>query len=244
MKRTLLGVLTPSSNTALEPLTSAMVAGVPGVSAHFGRFRVTEISLGSGSQGQFELAPILDAARLLADARVDVIAWSGTSSGWLGFERDQVLCDAITRETGVPACTSVLAFNEIMTRTGRRRFGLVTPYLPDVQARIVAQYAATGFECVAERHTGQHVNFEFSEVSAEQLTGMAREVAAAGPDCLTTFCTNLRAAQLVPAWEAELGIPVYDTVATAVWKALRIAGVDTRLVQGWGSLFSEEFTDD
>ncbi len=32
------GVLTPSSNTALEPLTSAMVAMVPGVSAHFSRF--------------------------------------------------------------------------------------------------------------------------------------------------------------------------------------------------------------
>jgi len=244
MKRTLLGVLTPSSNTALEPLTSAMVAGVPGVSAHFGRFRVTEISLGAGSQGQFELAPILDAARLLADARVDVIAWSGTSSGWLGFERDRALCDAITRETGVPACTSVLAFNEIMTRTGRRRFGLVTPYLPDVQARIVTQYAANGFECVAERHTGQHVNFEFSEVSEQRLTNMAREVAAAAPDCLTTFCTNLRAAQLVPVWEAEFGLPVYDTVATAVWKALRIAGVDTRQVRGWGRLFSEEFTDD
>jgi len=244
MKRTLLGVLTPSSNTALEPLTSAMVAGLPGVSAHFGRFRVTEISLGSGSRGQFELEPILDAARLLADARVDVIAWSGTSSGWLGFERDQSLCEAITRETGVPACTSVLALNEVMAGSGRRRFGLVTPYLPEVQARIVAQYGRTGFECVAERHTGQHVNFEFSEVSQEQLTGMVREVAAARPDCLTTFCTNLRAAGLVPAWEAELGIPVYDTVATAVWKALRIAGVDTRRVQGWGSLFSEEFVND
>ena len=62
MKRTLIGVLTPSSNTALEPLTSAMVAALPGVSAHFGRFRVTEISLGAGSMGQFELEPILHAA--------------------------------------------------------------------------------------------------------------------------------------------------------------------------------------
>ena len=40
-KRILLGILTPSSNTALEPLTSAIVAGLPGVSAHFARFTVT-----------------------------------------------------------------------------------------------------------------------------------------------------------------------------------------------------------
>ncbi|MCI4429672.1 MAG: Asp/Glu/hydantoin racemase, partial [Burkholderiales bacterium] len=46
MCRTLrLGVLTPSSNTALEPLTSALAAAVPGCSAHFSRFKVTEISL-------------------------------------------------------------------------------------------------------------------------------------------------------------------------------------------------------
>lgn len=238
-RRTRIGVLTPSSNTALEPLTAAMLAGVSGASAHFARFRVTEISLGPVSQGQFELAPILEAARLLADARVDAIVWSGTSSGWIGFERDRALCAAIEAETRTPACTAVLALNEVMATTGRRRFGLVTPYLDDVQARIVENYRGEGFECVAERHTGQRVNFDFAEIDETTLARMAHEVAAARPDCITTFCTNLRAAQCVPRWEAELGVPIYDTVATAVWKALRVSGVDPRAVKGWGRLFSE-----
>jgi maleate isomerase len=43
----------------------------------------------------------------------------------------------------------------------------------------------------------------------------------------------------VPELEAELGIPIYDTVSTAVWKALRICGVDTRRVEGWGRMFAE-----
>jgi maleate isomerase len=68
---------------------------------------------------------------------------------------------------------------------------------------------------------------------------MARAVALAKPQCLTTFCTNLHAAQLVPALEAELGLPVYDTVSTAVWKALRLCDVDTHRVTGWGGLFQE-----
>lgn len=240
MKRVLLGMLTPSSNTALEPLTSAMLAGLPEVSAHFGRFRVTEISLKPRALSQFDMAPILEAALLLADAHVDVIAWNGTSSGWLGFDVDLTLCQRIEQETGVRCCTSVLALNEIMEKTQRRRIGLVTPYLDDVQAAIVANYARSGFECVAERHLNQSVNFGFSEVTTQQITAMAREVAKAGPQCLTTFCTNLRAAQLAPALEAELGIPVYDTVSTAVWKSLRLCGVDTARVKGWGSLFKEE----
>ena len=240
MKRVLLGMLTPSSNTALEPLTSAMLSGLPEVSAHFGRFRVTEISLQPQALGQFDMAPILEAAKLLADAHVDVIAWNGTSSGWLGFEADVALCRRIEQETGVRCCTSVLALNEIMEKTQRKRFGLVTPYLDDVQAAIVANYARSGFECVAERHLNRSVNFSFSEVEPTQIVQMAHEAAEARPQCLTTFCTNLRAAQLAPTLEAALGLPVYDTVSTAVWKSLRLCGVDTRRVKGWGSLFNEE----
>jgi maleate isomerase len=239
MKRVLIGMLTPSSNTALEPLTSAMLAGLPEVSAHFGRFRVTEISLQPNALAQFDEDPILKAARLLADAHVNVIVWNGTSSGWLGFEADVALCQRIEQEVGVRCCTSVLALNEIMAKTGRRRFGLVTPYLQDVQAAIVQNYARHGFECVAERHLNQSVNFSFSEVTPTQISTMAREVAMDRPQCLTTFCTNLRAAQLAPALEAELGLPVYDTVSTAVWKALRLCDVDTHRVTGWGSLFQE-----
>lgn len=239
MRRVLLGMLTPSSNTVLEPLTTAMLAALPEVSVHFGRFRVTEISLSPHALGQFDTAPILEAARLLADARVDVIAWNGTSSGWLGFEADASLCRQIEQETGVRCCTSVLALNEIMEKTQRKRFGLVTPYVDDVQASIVANYGRSGFDCVAERHLNRSENFSFSEVTPEQIMVMSREVAQARPQCITTFCTNLRAAPLAGALEAELGIPVYDTVSTAVWQSLRFCGVDTRRVQGWGSLFSE-----
>lgn len=234
-----LGMLTPSSNTALEPITSAMVSGLPNVSAHFSRFTVTEISLRDQALGQFDLEKILAAARLLADARVDVIAWNGTSSGWLGFDKDEALCRQITEATGIPATTSVLALNEILEKTGARRFGLATPYLQDVQERIVANYQRSGFDCSAERHLELHVNYSFAEVDEETVRKMVRELAAEKPQAITTFCTNLRAAHLVEALEAETGIPVYDTIATVVWKSLRLAGVDTRALQGWGRLFRE-----
>lgn len=232
-------MLTPSSNTMLEPLTSAMVSAVPNVSVHFGRFRVTEISLGGAALGQFDEAPILEAARLLADARVDVICWNGTSSGWLGFGADERLCKSIHEATGIPACTSVLALNEILERTAARDFALVTPYLDDVQAAIIANYRRSGFHCVAERHLNQSVNFSFSEISVDRIRELVREVAQAKPKAISTFCTNLNAAAAVPALEQELGIPIYDTISTAVWKSLKVAGVDPRAVKGWGRLFQE-----
>src|SRR3989442_14345051 len=138
--RVFLGMLTPSSNTVLEPVTGAMLAGLPEVTAHFSRFKVTEIALSDSALAQFDDGEILRTAELLAHAKVNVIAWNGTSSGWLGFERDLRLCERITQATGIPACTAMLALNEILEKTRAARVGFVTPYLDDVQARINANY--------------------------------------------------------------------------------------------------------
>jgi len=238
-RRVLLGMLTPSSNTVLEPVTQAMVAGLPEVSAHFGRFRVTEIALTPSSLAQFDDTEILHAAELLAHAKVDVIAWNGTSSGWLGFEADERLCRRITEATGIPATTSMLALNEILVATGIRRLGFVTPYLDAVQTRILANYAALGYDCPAERHLGLQDNFSFSEVTAPRIAEMVETVAAAGPDAIAVICTNLRAAPLVDALEVKLGLPIYDTIATVVWKSLIMAGVEPTRVRGWGRLFQK-----
>ena len=232
-------MLTPSSNTTLEPVTARMLAGLPEVTPHFGRFRVTEIALGDRALGQFDAEPMLTAADLLADAHCDAICWNGTSAGWLGFERDRELCRAIEARTRIPACSSVLAIDEIFRKTGVTRFGLVAPYTDDVQDAICRNFAREGFECVAERHLGVRVNFDFSLVEPETIAAMVREVAKARPQAITVFCTNMDGASLAEALERETGIPVYDTIATAVWGSLRIAGVDPARVQGWGRLFRE-----
>ncbi|MEO7336342.1 MAG: aspartate/glutamate racemase family protein [Caldimonas sp.] len=241
--RILLGMLTPSSNTTLEPITARLLAGIPEASAHFGRFKVTEIALSGAALAQFDPTGILAAAELLSHARCHVIGWSGTAAGWLGFETDADLCASIERHTGIPACTSVLALNEILELSGVRRLGLVTPYRDDVQAAIVDNYAAAGIDCVAERHLGLQDNFSFSDVTRDQLHDMVAGVmsgpASGRPEAVAILCTNLPGAPLVEELEAEFGIPVYDSVATVVWKSLRLAGADVRRITRWGRLFRE-----
>lgn len=232
-----LGVLTPSSNTALEPLTSAIVAGVPDASVHFSRFRVTEISLEAAALGQFDDGKILAAAELLADAKVDVIGWSGTSSGWLGFERDRQLVERIREHTGIAATTAVLALNELLALRGVRRLALVTPYTQDVQARIVANYRDIGIDASPERHLDIRVNHDFAVVTPAELRGLMDAVARERPEAITTFCTNLRAAQLAAEVERAHGIPLLDTVSTTVWGMLRAAGASPAAITGWGELF-------
>jgi maleate isomerase len=232
-----LGVLTPSSNTALEPLTSAIVAALPGATAHFSRFMVTEIALSKQSLGQFDDSKILAAAELLADAKVDAIGWSGTSSSWLGFDRDRALCERIRERTGIPATTAVLALNELLAIKGLRRLGLVSPYTGDVQERIVANYRTLGVDVVAERHLDIRINHAFGLVEPERVRALIGEVAQAGPQAITVLCTNLRAAHLATEVERALAIPLLDSVSTTVWGMLRAAGADPARITGWGELF-------
>ncbi|MBN9497283.1 MAG: aspartate/glutamate racemase family protein [Alphaproteobacteria bacterium] len=234
-----IGMLTPSSNTVLEPVCAEMLRGLPGVTAHFGRFEVTEISLGERSQRQFETTPMIAAAKLLADAQVDVIGWNGTSASWLGFERDETLCSEIEAATGIKAVTSVLALVEILNAMGVTRLGLVSPYIDDVQAKIMATFAASGIEVVSERHCGISRNFAFAEVEPAEIARMTREVAKDRPQAITVLCTNLMGAPLAEELEREIDLPILDSISVVVWKALKTAGIDPKLVKGWGRLFRE-----
>lgn len=144
-RRRRLGLLTPRQHGA-RAHGSGHARRIDEVSVHFSRFRVTEIGLGARALDQFADEPMREAALLLAEAEVDVLCWNGTSSGWLGFERDRALCRDLEAVTGIPACTSVLALNAALHRIGARRFGLVTP-IPatsrSASSRTTARQAST-----------------------------------------------------------------------------------------------------
>lgn len=235
-----LGVLTPSSNTALEPLTQAIISSLPNVSVHFSRFTVLKISLDNDGLHQFQNEKIVAAAQLLADAEVDMIGWSGTSSGWLGFEADEKLCAEITAATGIPATTSVLALNKAIKVFGVKDLGLVTPYTDDVQEAIIRTYATIGVNCEKERHLRISKNSTFATIEESVLDGMVSEVVEKKVQAISTFCTNLRAVQRAAYWEKEHGVPVFDTVATVVWEMLRVCKVDMSPLEPWGKLFTAQ----
>ncbi len=243
MPRTRLGMLTPSSNTVVEPVTTDILRATPDVTAHFARFTVTEISLTQEALNQFTPEPFLHAAQQLADARMHVIAWNGTSAAWKGFDQDDELCGAIRERFGVPATASMLALNAILDATAARRFALVTPYIDAVQDQIMANYRAAGYTIAAERHIGISENFAFSEIPSHDIAAMVRAVAAEQPDAIMIVCTNLNSAPLVDELERELDIPIYDSLSAVVWHALKLAGIDPAPITGWGRLFQRRILE-
>jgi len=234
-----LGMLTPSSNTIVEPTTGAILDQLPNVTAHFSRFAVTEISMSQQALAQFDAEPFMTASSLLADAHMHVIAWNGTSAAWRGFDEDVALCNAIGEQFGVKATASMLALNLILRKSNAMDFGLVTPYIDEIQSKMIQNYTDDGFTVVAEQHHGTRVNFDFSQIAASEIRAMTLEVAAHKPKAMIIVCTNLPSAHLVDSLEQETGIPIYDSTSAVVWHSLRLAGIDTTAISGWGSLFTE-----
>jgi maleate isomerase len=232
-----IGMLTPSSNTLLEPVCSRMLHDVDGVECYYSRLPVTHISLAKSSTDQFDLTPMLRAAELLAHAEVDVIAWNGASGSWLGLQYDRDLCARITAATGIPATTSTLALIEAARTNGVRSFHLVTPYLTELNEAISVQYRSEGIEVVNARGAGFTVNKDIGSVPLEQIDRMFGEVTRDRADAICVPCTNFPMIWTIKELEARYGYVVYDTIATVMWKSMLIVGADPAKVKGWGSLF-------
>jgi maleate isomerase len=233
-----LGMITPSLNTVLEPVTYRLLHGLPDVTAHFSRVSVTHISLDESSGGQFAPEPMIEAARLLMDAKVDSICWNGTSGSWLGVEKDAALCDAIQDAVGVPVTSATKAVTSLFREAGVTRFGLVTPYLNDVQQEIISKYSAAGFECVGEAHLGRDDGFAYAAIEDETWGELIRKVADTKPQAITTMCTNISGAPLAEPIERETGIPLVDSISASLWAAMKLAGGDPSRILGWGKMFA------
>ncbi|AJY74780.1 aspartate/glutamate racemase family protein [Paenibacillus beijingensis] len=233
-----IGMLTPSSNTVVEPVTAAMASSLSEVSVHFTRFKLTRILIGENKRGESDTESLLEAASLLADAGVDVIAYNATSGGWLGEQSDQALCTAITELTSIPATTSILSLLQALRLYKIGTYCLVTPLVDEVTAQVIEQYRKQGFECTGHRNFNVKMNKLSSSITDEQILTAVKESFVPGTDAIVLSGTNMRAAHLAASLEDEYGVPVFDTAAATLWQTLRLSGLDNAGIQGWGRLLA------
>jgi maleate isomerase len=234
--RKFVGWITPSANNVVERVTIGILRELPEVSPHFSRTSV--VGAVDPFPHTYDFADMLAAAKVLADAHLDVVAWNGSKGGSLDFALDHELVARIEAMTGARSTTSTLAIDAVFREDGVRRFALACPYVDAYRDRIVATFAREGYECTAARNAGLADNYSFSRIGLDDIAAMLRDVAKSRPQAIVAFCTNFPAAPIVAEMEHELGIPIYDTVAMAVWDALRLCGIDTRPARAWGSVFA------
>lgn len=227
---TSIGMLLPSGNIVAEGQVRAMLPR--GVTLYTTRLPLT----GSSDAELRRMTDSLeDAAGMLADARVGLIAFNCTAVSTYSSDADCKIADRITAATKTPAVTTAQALVAALRRFDCRRLVLITPYLEPITRREEAFFAHHGFEVVHSASYGINFNWDMAHEPAETWIRFTKENSRDEADAYLLSCTAIRSAEVIDALEADLGRPVVTSNQALTWFCLHTLGIEAD-VHGFGRL--------
>jgi len=189
-----IGFITPSSNVALEIITSAILEQLPLVSAHYSRVPVTTTNLSAGAATQFTPDRLLQCAELIANCPVQTLLWNGTSESWTGegYEAGIRVKELIEQHTKLPASTSSLAQLDVLEAWKYTKIALATPYTEEPNIRLKAFYASRGIDVVNDSRLNDTVNNDIADTSLDTMRQLIRDADHPSAQCIVVPRTTLR----------------------------------------------------
>ena len=239
--RAKIGVVTPSTNTIVEPEFHAMAP--LGVTNHTARFLIPNMALNSNEDFEqlvVEIKATLDdAIDGLTPAAVDhVIIGISAESFWDGADGADKLQKRLEAKAGCTMPLGSAAARSALQAVGAKRLGVVTPYWPVADDRVRHYFGECGFEVVALKGLKANSPVNIAEQSEETLRQAMVEVNTREVDTIIQVGTNLGMAQLAGEAERWLGKPVIAINTALYWHALRQMGINDK-IPGWGRLLTD-----
>jgi maleate isomerase len=225
------GVLIPSGNSVAEPELRAMLPA--GVS-----MLVTRLPLLGSSRA--ELTGMLDqleaSAKLLADAKVDIIVFHCTAVSTFAPDLARGIRERIEAATGVRSFSTAEAILNALARLKARRVSLLTPYIDEVHQREAAFLQANGIAVESGSNLGINTNTEMSRLEPAEILRWAQEHRHGAAEACFLSCTAIRSAPVIHRLEQALGIPVITSNQSMAWHLLASSGI-SGAPAGFGRLF-------
>ncbi|MBM3572168.1 MAG: decarboxylase [Alphaproteobacteria bacterium] len=175
------------------------------------------------------MAQVVDAARQLATAHVDLIVQCGAPGIFLrGMGHDKTVTDEITKATKVPAITMMGAMIEGLRAVGASRIVLGSTYTDDVNEALGRYLEAHQIKVVAMKGLGLTDPWDSSMHGDDVSYRLGRDLykqAGGKVDAILISCGTFRTFQMLPYLESDTGVPVISSNQASLWHALRRVGV-------------------
>jgi len=172
------------------------------------------------------------AALILPGESLDALYYGCTAASVV-IGDDAVESSVHTAKPGVPLVTPSGAARVAFRALGVRRISILTPYLPETSAPMVAYFQARGLEVVNLTCFGLDDDRMMARVSPATIITAACETMSPDSESLFISCTALRAAEVAGEIEQRIGKPVVSSNQAGIWLTLRRAGIE-RPIEGHG----------
>ncbi|MBS1251341.1 MAG: Arylmalonate decarboxylase [Anaerolineales bacterium] len=238
--RARLGIIYPADG-ALDDEYWKLVP--PGVTVHITRIEVPhEDQTIELLEAQATSPDIEKAAGDLTIIRLDAVAYACTSGSFLlgaGSDLD-IIQRMEAAASGVPCTTTTTAAVRALKALGAKKLAVVTPYPDEINARLEAFLADSGFQVVALEGLGLYHGIWGQPAGAAYRLATEADVPEA--EAMFISCTNFRTLEVLDALEQDLGKPVVSANQATVWDLLRLAGIRPNL-ERLGMLYRIEPTE-
>ena len=231
-----IGLISPSTNTTLEPEFFRLAPD--GLAVHVAR--VYQAGPQEPASYRRMADDIATAATHLATAEIDVIAFGCTSCTY--FIPAAEVKKTMGEIAGCPAILAAEAVVDSLRALGVRRVALAGPRTEFVTRREVEFLEGNGLEVVAWRCLGLGADEEerrsIGRVPAEVVHRLALAVDRPAAEAVFISCTQLPTLKMIAPLEALLGKPVVTSNQATFWRCLRALGLPMS-VPGYGRLLAE-----
>jgi maleate isomerase len=212
--RARVGLIIPSVNTYSEPQFNHFAPD--GLAIHVARARVA----GQWKRPLPEMKEeIAGAAKLLSDARPDVIVFHCTDTSMTqGPQGEGRILDIVKEATGIDALATSKLVREGLETLGIKNLILLTPYKSN---KAVIDYLTAAGVTVVQDVALKLVSKNFGSVTPADWTRLAKENDRPEADGIFLSCTNTTQIEAIADIEAMLGKPVVNSNQAVLWGCVR-----------------------
>lgn len=237
-----LGVVTPSTNTIVQPEYDAMRP--PGVTNHVSRMHIPDDPVASDAdfsqlvrnidealEGAVERVMTMRPDAVALGVSIEAIWNGGTAAASSIEERLAGYLGSVPLFHAADALPAALRAVDVPDGD----IAVLTPYMPVSNSHISGFLAEMGFNLVDAVHLGRSGPVEIAHTPEQLLIRSLRQLADKRPRAIIQFGANLCMARLAGEAERWLGLPVIAVNTATYWWALRQMGIADK-VYGFGSL--------
>jgi len=228
------GLIFPTTNLLLE--TALPKLAPSGVAFHTARL---SISGGADVESVRRMAEkTFDAARDLAEARVDLIAYCCTASSFVeGRQHDLEMIQRINEDIGIPCITTMQSITDALNALSIRKPALASPYTEELEKLEIQYLENSGFTVAASNGMGIRDLIALHHPVPGEIYRFAMRTLVKEADGILISCNALRAHMIAGALERDSGRPVVTSLTATLWGILRALNV-SEPIAGYGRLLA------